>query len=136
MKNKIIVNCPECDGDGWYVDLRQNEQLSTQCQLCNMTGKLTGEEMHKWLTDQLGLGWVSVDDRLPEVENYWSKTYLIAYKVFGNDYKGLIASGRYYTRDEKGENTGWVFSGCGKVSRFGYEVIAYKPLPAPPEVSE
>jgi hypothetical protein len=79
--------------------------------------KEKAHELHAWLTDQLGLGWVSVEDRLPDYDV--TCILLIDGDVFVGYYSKTFKS--WYMHEEE------QLMPCGFVTHW-------MPLPQPPEV--
>jgi uncharacterized small protein (DUF1192 family) len=72
--------------------------------------------------------WIPVSERRPETppENsgYSLDYYLLAYKVEGCDYHGLMTVSRYHVKD------GWSYRGeFGGLTKWGYEAVAWRELP-------
>jgi hypothetical protein len=72
--------------------------------------------------------WIPVGERLPETpesnNGYSLDWYLLAYKVEGGDYHGLLAVSSYHVTD------GWSYRGeYDGLKKWGYEPVAWRELP-------
>ena len=77
--------------------------------------------------------WIPVGERLPDLnEVQYSEYVQLAYRVVGCSYHGQQAVSRYHRVYHKTGQMDWEYHG-GTLSEWGYEPVAWRPLPEPPE---
>ena len=109
------------DGDGVLV-VETNKATGSGVALWLSTYET--KQIHAWLTDQLGLGWISVDDDLPEKANDIYSNPVLVY----SSKTGLFYAALFDAMSRK-----WIIEcDCNAIS-YAENVTHWMPLPQPPD---
>lgn len=132
--------CPECaSADISEMTLHDSQIGDMICELRLENESLNGEKERlkaKLAALKEAARWIPVSEKLPEFKYPgWSSEVQLAYKIHGCKYNGQQCVSRYYRNVHREGLPDWEYNGK-TLREYGYEAVAWRPLPQPPEVEE
>ena len=122
--DQIICHCGAINGDPYDCDMPTFEQWQTRPIEDALRAELEAERQKT--------RWIPVGEKLPEVNEFGYSEYVqLAYAVYGCKYLGSQVVSRYHL-NHKTQTMEWEYM-HETLSSWGYEPVAWRCLPEPPE---